>query len=39
MRDRKGSFDTTGTYLNSYELDGNNQYFYVKQFLVYKVYK
>ena len=37
MTDRKGSFGTSGTYLNVYELDGNNTNFYVEQFIVYKV--
>ena len=37
MADRKGSFNTSGTYLNKYELDGYNIEFYVEQFIVYKV--
>ena len=39
MNDRKGTFSKSGTYLNEYVLEGYNNGFYVKQFLVYKVNK
>ena len=39
MNDRKGTFSKSGIYLNEYVLEGNNNEFYVKQFLVYKVNK
>ena len=39
MNDRKGTFSKSGTYLNKYVLEGYNNGFYVKQFLVYKVNK
>ena len=39
MKDRKGAFNKSGTYLNEYVLEGYNIGFYVKQFLVYKVNK
>ena len=34
---RKGTFAKSGTYLDKYELEGNNNEFFVKHFLVYKV--
>jgi hypothetical protein len=34
---RKGNFGKSGIYLDKYELDGNNQYFYVNHFLVFKI--
>ena len=33
---KKGSFAKSGTYLDKYELEGNNSYFYIKHFLVYQ---
>ena len=36
---KQGSFGKTGIYLNEYELEGNSSYFYIKQFMVYKVEK
>jgi len=36
---RKGKFYKTGVYLDKLELDGNNQYFYINHFLVYKIEK
>jgi len=35
--ERIGKFDKSGTYLDKYELEGNNNKFLVKHFLVYKV--
>lgn len=34
---KKGSFGKTGTYLDKFELEGNEQYFFIKHFLVYRV--
>ena len=34
---KKGSFGKTGTYLDKYKLEGDNQYFFIKHFLVYRV--
>ena len=34
---KKGSFSKTGTYLDKYKLEGDNQYFFIKHFLVYQV--
>jgi hypothetical protein len=34
---RKGNFGKTGIYLDKYELDGNNQNFYVNHFFVYQI--
>ena len=34
---RKGTFSISGTYLDKYELDGKQNYFYIKHFLAYKV--
>ena len=34
---RKGTFDTSGTYLDKYELEGNSSSFYIKHFWVYMV--
>lgn len=36
---KTGSFSKSGTYLDQYELEGNNSNFYIKHFLVYKVEK
>ena len=36
---RKGSFSTSGVYLNQKELEGNNSEFYIKHFYVYKINK
>jgi len=36
---KKGSFGTSGIYLDKYELEGNNSNFYIKHFMVYKVEK
>ena len=39
FNDKKGNFNTSGTYIDKYELDGNSNYFYIRQFLVYKIDK
>ena len=34
---KKGSFATSGTYLDKLEIEGNEPYFFIKHFLVYRV--
>ena len=39
FKDRIGQFNKSGVYLDKYELEGDNEYFFVKHFLIYKILK